>query len=347
MHALTAADAGGGALFVRKGINAHGGRHAGGELVVVVAGEEIRNVQFHRTSVAAVAAGSAGDAFLEALRDVEKSAALRIGQRPLIAEGVKVILHLKNLVHAGEDDRDTRKLREETEGVGGIARLFACLTGLLMELQKLCGLGFGEDRQFAAAAGLHDPDAETVVNDDLIFFLCILQSPVEVVELNLDKIKYPLILCEEALQKVGTSVEGEAEVSDLSLLLHLQDIRNDVVFLALIDLYGPLGDVVEEVEIEIVGSAFFEGEIEERNVVDRGTQGMSRELVGDIVAVPGIAGERFRHCELRFSAEIGVGGVEIVHALPDRQVEHGVYLLLIDLSRGGVRGKAHAAEAEL
>ena len=298
MHALAAADAGSGALFVRKGINAHGGRHAGSELVVVVAGEEIRNVQFHRTSVAAVAAASAGDTFLEALRDVEKSAALRIGQRPFAAEGVKVVLHLEELIHAGEDDRDARKLLQETEGVGGIARLFACLAGFLMELQKLCGLGFGEHCELAAAAGLHDPDAETVVNDDLIFFLCILQSPVEVVELDLDKIKYPLILCEEALQKLGAAVEGEAEVSDLSLLLHLQDIRNDMVFLALIDLYGPLGDVVEKVKIEIIGPAFFKGEIEERDVVDRSTQRMSRELVRDIIAVPGIAGERFGHRKL-------------------------------------------------
>ena len=57
-------------------------------------------------------------------------------------------------------------------------------------------------------------------------------------------------------------MEGETEVSDLSLFLHLQKVRDDMILFTFIDLHRPLGNVVQEIEIKIIGLTALQRDIE-------------------------------------------------------------------------------------
>ena len=188
--------------------------------------------------------------------------------------------------------------------------------------------------------------AEFVLRYDLILSLCVLQRPVQIVALNLDELEHAFVLVQDVLEKFRAAVEGESEVPYLSLFLELEDVGDYVILLALIDLYRPLVDVVQQVEVEVVGAASAEGDVEQGGVVHRTGERVPRELVREVVAVSGILAERFGYCCLRLASQIRVGGVEVVHAAFDRKIEHGVDLLLVDLAGGGIGGESHASEAE-
>jgi len=188
--------------------------------------------------------------------------------------------------------------------------------------------------------------AQTVTGDDVVLLLGVLQRPVQIVTLDLHELEFTFVLREEFLQELRTAVVGEAQVADLALVPHLEDVRDDVVVLALVDLDRPLRDVVQEVEVEIIRLALLQGNVEQGDVVDGAGEGVTGELVRDVVAVPGILAQGFRHRQFGFAVEIGVGRVEVVDAGGDGRVEHGVDLGLVDLARRRIRGKAHAAKAE-
>ena len=119
-----------------------------------------------------------------------------------------------------------------------------------------------------------------------------------------------------------------------------------MIVLALVDPDRPFGDVVKKIEIEIIGPALLQRQTEKRGVVHRARQGMAGEFVRDEIGLPRIPGKRLRHGELRFAAEIRIGRVEIVDPAADREIEHVVHLLLVDLAGCGVGREAHASEAE-
>ena len=223
------------------------------------------------------------------------------------------------------------------------------MTGIRRRMQRseLRGFTFRKHSQLPSAAGFHDPDTEPVADDDLIFALRVLQGPVEVIELDLDEIELSFMPREERLKQLRPAVEGESEVPDLPLFLQLQHVGKDVILLALIVFYRPLRDVVQQVEVKIVRPALSERDLEQRDVVDRRGQGMPREFVRDVIALAGIAGKPLRHGEFRFSAQIGIGRVKIVHSFSDREVEHRVDFRLVDLPRRRVGCKPHASETEL
>ena len=177
--------------------------------------------------------------------------------------------------------------------------------------------------------------------------LCVLKGPVEIIELNLDKIERTLVSRQELFKELRSAMEGEAEAFDFAFLLHLQHIRKNVILLALIVFHGPLRDVVKEVEIEIVRPAFAKRDIEQRNIVDGLCQRVAGELVSDIVALTRVAGQGFRHSNLRLSAQIGIGCVKIVHTLSDCQVEHRIDLCLVNFTGSGIGCKSHTSESKL
>ena len=349
MRALSASDARCRTLLLFKRVDPHGRRKGLRELIIVVALEKIRDIQSDGTSVAAISACSAGNALLEILRDLEEYTALLRGQRPFLAERPQVVLHLEYLVHPGENDLDARQILQKTEGIRCIAGIIPRMTGIRRRMQRseLRGFTFRKHGQLPSAAGFHDPDTEPVADDDLIFALRVLQGPVEVIELDLNEIELPLVPRQERLEQLRPAVEGESQVPDLPLFLHPQHVRKNVILLALIVFYRPLCDVVQQVEVKIVRPALSERDLEQRDVVDRRGQGMPREFVRDVIALAGIAGKPLRHGEFRFSAQIGIGRVKIVHSFSDREVEHRVDFRLVDLPRRRVRCKPHASETEL
>ena len=290
MGALTAADAGGRQLVFVQTVQAHAGNGSRVDLIVIVYGQKIGNVQTHRTAVAAVSAGGAGDTGLHAFGNVQQGGSFFFTQRPVCLKCIQVVFNLSDFIHAGQNDLDIGQILQEAECIGRIA-------GIFIKCLQACRLFFVQIGKFAAAAGLHDPDTETVCGNDVIFLLGVLQCPVKIVALDLYKFKDTFMPAQEFFQQFRTAVEGEAEMADLSFFLHFYDIRNDVVLIALIDLYRPFGNVVKQVEIEIIGPALLQRQIEQGDVVDRSRQGMAGELVGDIIALTRIFFQCFRHCD--------------------------------------------------
>ena len=96
----------------------------------------------------------------------------------------------------------------------------------------------------------------------------------------------------------------------------------------------------------MIGPASVQGYIEKSGVVHRSWERMSRELVGEIIAVPRIFRKRFRHRCLGLSAEIRIGSVEIIDTVPDGKVEHGIDLLLIYLTGSRIGREPHASETQ-
>ena len=123
--------------------------------------------------------------------------------------------------------------------------------------------------ELAASERFHDPDTQTVACDDVVFASGILQRPVEIVALDLHEFKHAFVFGQYFFQKIAAAVEREAQMTDLSFFLELQDVRDDVILFRFVDLYRPLVDVVQKIEIKIVGVAAVQRDIEQSDVVDR------------------------------------------------------------------------------
>ena len=88
--------------------------------------------------------------------------------------------------------------------------ILSCIAHACLHLQRseLRGFTVWKHCELSSAAGFHDPDAEPVADDDLIFALGVLQGPVEIVELDLDEIELPFMPCQERLEQLRPSVNS-------------------------------------------------------------------------------------------------------------------------------------------
>ena len=88
--------------------------------------------------------------------------------------------------------------------------------------------------------------------DDLIFVHSILKLSVEIVELNLYKLEYTLVLCKEIIDSVGSAVGRESKVSYLALFPHLFEILNNTKLLVCVEVIGGLANIMEKIKVEMI-----------------------------------------------------------------------------------------------
>ena len=103
---------------------------------------------------------------------------------------------------------------------------------------------------------------------------------------------------------------------------------------------------MHQIKIEILNAAFLELILEHGGGVVGFAELMAGEFCRQIEALPRMAGQRAPHDQLGQPAVIGIGGVEIVHALLDGRIDHLIDLFFVDRAVGQ-RGQTHRAKAQL
>ena len=153
---------------------------------------------------------------------------------------------------------------------------------------------------------------------------------------------------EELLQSRGCGMAGKAQMADAALLLLLKEILHKAVFGMTVVAHGIFVYVVQQIKVKVVHAAalqlFFENILRQQGFY-AGDVLVTRELVGQVPAFPGITPERLAQRTLGQAAVIGMGGIVVVDAGRHGRVHHAFKLRLVDAAVGEQR-QAHGAEAE-
>ena len=251
---------------------------------------------------------------------------------------MQVVLHLSDAGHAGEDHLHVVQALKPAERPGGHGLVGA-------QRMQLCRAVLRKIRQFAAAQGLHDPDRDAALGEQLVARLRVLKRPVQVVELNLAELHLIAVAVQEVLQAVVARVAGEAQVADAAKLFLLQEVVHDAPAGVGIGLDGLLVHVVQQVEVEVIHLALAQLLLEDGGGIVALADLMARELRGQVVAVPGIGREHAAQHGFGLSAVVGPGGVDVVHTALEGQAHHLGHLHLVHLALR-VAGQAHRTEAQ-
>ena len=242
------------------------------------------NVDLHGATVAvhAILAGGAGDSG-DGADDVSHRVdglEFVLGKGSKVLHGLDVIGHLLHIAH-------TRQHHEDVVEGGGVAD---GITGGRVPAQALDDIQsyLGKIDQTAAADRLHDDNGLAVLDADLVAEtgLDVSVFKVQIVELELNYLDGGL-LGEDGLQHVGGVVEGDTHVADLALCLQLRsDFKGAVTGIVAVI---PLIERVEEEEVEVVDTAGLQHGLEVRTDIRLGLEEVGGELVGEDIAVAGVA----------------------------------------------------------
>ena len=196
----------------------------------------------------------------------------------------------------------------------------------------LLGGGAG---QHAAAQRLHHDDGQPVLSGQLQLELGVLEAVVDVVELDLHELHLIAVLLEEGLHHVVVPVDRKAQVADRALVAQPSEVGHVAVGAVLVEVGVDvhLADVVHQVEVEAVHLAALQLLGEDLLMPAPVGAVVAGELVCQEEALARVLGQAAAHDLLRDAVVVAPGGVEVVHALLDGQVDH-----LLDgcLVHGGV-----------
>ena len=255
-------------------------------------------------------------------------------------EGVKVGLHLLQVGHAGEDHGHAGDGLEEAEGPGGDGLIGA--HGLQGR-----GLLLAETGQAAAPQGLHHPNRDAVLVQQIHLLLAALESPVDVVELQLAELHVLAVGLQEPLEHRHRPVAGKAQVADAAVFLLLHQIVIDAVLGVQVGVNVHLTHIVEQIEVEVVHLALLELLLEDLLHLGHVGQVIAGELVGNVEFLPGIPGQGLAQRQLRVAVVIAPGGVVVVHTAGHGLVHHLEGSRLVHLGVVPVNnGQAHAAHTQ-
>ena len=310
--------------------------------MLVIQRQQFRDVQPLGAVADTVVAGGAGESGLahHAAGHLHQTGHLFLIEGGLGLEGGDVGLHLLQVGHAGEDHSDAGDGLEEPEGPGGDGLVGA--HGLQGR-----GLLITEAGQAAAPEGLHHPHGDVVLVQQVHLFLAVLESPVDVVELQLAELHVLAVGLQEPLEHRHRPVAGEAQVADAAVLLLLHQVVIDAVLGVQVGVDVHLAHVVEQVEVEVVHLALFELFLEDLLHLGHVGQVVAGEFVGNVEFLPGIPGQSLAQRQLGVAAVVAPGGVVVVHAAGHGLVHHLKGGRLVHLGVVPVNdGQAHAAHAQ-
>ena len=229
---------------------------------------------------------------------------------------------------------------------------------------QLRHLLLGKGGEPSAAHALHHHHLQSVTADDLHLAFGVLQLPVQVIELDLHKIEYALVSCQEFVDGGRRNgVRAESEMTDLPQLLLLFEIADDVELGVVVYRDRFLVDIVEQVEIEKVCSALLK--LLMKNAVHRGIRPsrqpadeaehavsllfhhVAGEFAGQKIAVPRILFQRLADKGLRLPRVIAVGRVVIIDPVAHGVIDDLPGFFPVDLfSLPLDRGETHVAHSE-
>ena len=300
--------------------------------------EDLRDRDLFRASAGAVVAGRAGDCgrMAEDPLRLPDDLLLLFIQRLEGPHEREVVLHLRNVRHAGEHRQDPVQRCDKSDGPGRVREIrVAGGEQLLYLLRRIC--------KGAALYGLHDDDGLVVLSCDLI----VLPGadprivPVRVVDLELRKVRLR-VLREEPVQELRPRVEGEPEVPDQSLfLLCLHEVPE---MEALVLLVVVLHETVEQVVVEVPRPGPLKALI--KLVLRRFLRGCHEKgihLGGKGKGVPGIPLHQGLSNRL-LRPRVDIGGVKVGKACLKEPVHHAADLCHV--GEDSLPRKAHEPEAE-
>ena len=186
---------------------------------------------------------------------------------------------------------------------------------------------------------LHDHDGDIGLLQNVVKLLCAGAVPVVIVKLHLDEI--PRIGVDELAQRLRTSVEGKAEIADLSLLFERVKILDCAACEDIID-KGIL-NAVEQIEVDAIHFQPSELLCKLLAIV---RIGLEIELIGNIKAVARIFGQRGTEELFGSSAVIDVGGVVVVYAAFHGRVYDCLRLFVINIGAAAAGGQTHGAHSQ-
>ena len=304
---------------------------------MVVGGEAPRNVHALRAGLAVAAAGAAhADLFVQDLQHAAVDGKLILGERSgqSVFGDPRVLLHLRRIVHAREDDRGLLVIPDPPQPP--LRRAFSRRVLFKLRL-RLCRQSA---RQAAAPQRLHDDHGQALRVRVAQSGNAGLGMLVQVVELDLAEI--PVIGVHQRLELFRAAVEGESDVPNLPGRLLAFDPLPD----AQPAQARPGRGVIEhmhEVIIDMVGLQALQLLPEIPLRVPCLADIVLGKLRRDIDPVPEAVLLQER-AEAHLAAGIDVGRVEIVDAAPDGKRHLLLRLLLVNAAAPA--RKAHASEAE-
>ena len=311
-------------------------------LAAIGHGEDIRDGNAHWTALGAVMAAGTGDRLVRVQRELGLvDRALLVGVQGLeILHKGEVVVHLRQIAHAGEHRDDVLLARHKTDRPGGVGRLRVRLRqDRLDAVDGVC--------QHAALHRLHDRDGLSIDLADLKVapggHAGVL--PVRVVDLELDEFHVRMSL-QQFLQQLGIGVEGKAVVFDQALRLHLLHKIPDVVFVVFPVVVSL--ERVKQVVVKIAGARALQAGVKLLLRAGLVVALQPRvQLGGDGIALPRVAVDHRRlQRRLAGAVVVHVGGIKIGPARLDEMIRHLTDLGDVD-GAIGILGQPHEAESQL
>ena len=136
-------------------------------------------------------------------------------------------------------------------------------------------------------------------------------------------------------------------MTNTAVLLLFDEVIRDAPLFVKIDFDGCLIDIVEQVEVEVFGTAFGQLLFEDRGGIIGVGDLVARILGGEEVAIAWIMRKRAAKRDLGHATMIGIGCIEIIDACFDGRIDHSIERYLIDVGSIAVYdGKAHGPESQ-
>ena len=176
---------------------------------------------------------------------------IRVGKRRRLVGGLRVVQHLLQRAHAGEDGDHPIQIQAETQRPGSDAPI------RVLRAQKRLRF-FRESGKAAALDRLHDDDLAAMSANHIITKsrLHQLAVPIDGVECDLNELDFR-VLSQNPIQQLRRGMEGNAQVADLAVLLPLLRMLKEMCRLynaafAVIAVVVDGLDVVQKIVINIV-----------------------------------------------------------------------------------------------
>ena len=184
--------------------------------------------------------------------------------------------------------------------------------------------------QLASSYRFHDPDRYASCGQDFVFFLSVLQGPVQIIQLYLAELQFIAVTVQKAVDSSRSRMSGETKMSDPSLVFLFDEIIDYPPFRILIYADGVFIDVMQQIEIKVIDFHRLQLILEYFCRIIRASYLMSRVLSGDVIRVTGIFLQGLAQFDLGIAVMIRLSCIKIVDAVLYRIIDHLLEFCRID-----------------
>ena len=257
-----------------------------------------------------------------------------------MGKGFDVLPKLLHIGHAAEHHVHVGQVLDEAQGPrrGAQVRIQGAQRFLLRRVQA---------GQPSSAHRFHHPHRDAQRGQQLVFFLCLLKRPVQIVQLDLAEGHLLAIQVQKGAQVVHLPMAGKAQEADAPQPALLKQVIHDAQLRVAESGGCGFAHIVQQVEIEVAYPAFLQLLFEDGGGSAPGGGHVAGKLRGQQVALAGIIRQDAAHDALGLASMVGVGGVEVVQAML-HGIRHHVARPGLIYVAGAVRKQrqAHGAEAQ-